>query len=312
MPPRRLSFFHASSRPGLVLLLSAATLQAQAKPVPPTPATTACFDAYPEAQRLRKQGKLRKAQAQLVICSQEDCPGAIRTDCTTWLSEVEKALPSVVIEARDAKGEETAAVRVLVDGELLAERLDGKALALDPGEHTLRFEHAGKTQEQKVLIREGEARRKIDVRFAPAPVASAASSASSAASSAPPPAVSGAPSATAEPGALAGPTGSSSTLGYALGGLGLLALAGSTYFYLDGRGIRADLERDCAPACSPDQVAPLRRRDLFAGVSLGVGVVSLGAAAYLLLRPAPADPAAARVDLAPLPGGAFASYLGSF
>lgn len=309
MLPRRLSFLLASSRPGLVLLLSAAALQAQAKPVPPTPATAACFDAYPEAQRLRKQGKLRKAQAQLVICSQEDCPGAIRSDCTTWLSEVEKALPTVVIEARDAKGEETAAVRVLVDGELLAERLDGKALALDPGEHTLRFEHAGKTQEQKVLIREGETRRKIDVRFAPAPVASASASA---ASSSPPPAVSAASSATVDPSALAGPTGASPTLGYALGGLGLLALAGSTYFYLDGRGIRADLERDCAPACSPDQVAPLKRRDLFAGVSLGVGVASLGAAAYLLLRPAPADPAAARVDLAPLPGGAFASYLGSF
>lgn len=311
MPPRRLSFFLTSSRPGLALLLSAAALQAQAKPVPPTPATTACFDAYPEAQRLRKQGKLRKAQAQLVLCSQEDCPGAIRSDCTAWLAEVEKALPSVVIEARDAKGEETAAVRVLVDGELLAERLDGKALALDPGEHTLRFEHAGKTQEQKVLIREGEARRKIDVRFAPAPVASASASASAAPSS-PPPMASSMSSAAAEPGALVGSSGSSLTLGYALGGLGLLALAGSTYFYLDGRGIRSDLERDCAPACSPDQVAPLKRRDLFAGVSLGVGVASLGAAAYLLLRPAPADPAAARVDLAPLPGGAFASYLGSF
>lgn len=290
----------------LPALLAADTL-AQAKPMPPPPAFAACFDAYPAAQRLRKQGKLREARAQLVLCSQEQCPAEMRSDCGTWLGEVDRAMPSVVIEARDPRGDETAAVRVRIDGVLLAERLDGKAIELDPGEHSFRFEHAGQTQERTLLIREGEARRKIEVRFSAPPAASASASASA---SAPTPAPSSVPPAFSS--SLEGAPRPSPTLGYALGGLGVLALAGSAYFYLDGRGVERDLKRTCAPACSPDQMAPLKRRDLLAGVSLGVGVVSLGAAAYLLLRPAPAEPAAARLDLAPLPGGAFATYQGAF
>jgi hypothetical protein len=288
----------------LPVLLVADTL-AQAKPMPPTPAFAACFDAYPAAQRLRKQGKLREARAQLVLCSQEECPAEVRSDCGTWLGEVDRAMPSVVIEARDPRGDETAAVRVLVDGVLLAERLDGKAIELDPGEHAFRFQHAGQTQERTILIREGEARRKIEVRFSTPPAASASASAS-----APPPPASSLPlEFSSSPEGMPRP---SSTLGYALSGIGILALAGSAYFYLDGRGFESDLKKTCAPACSPDQMAPLKRRDLLAGVSLGVGVVSLGAAAYLLLRPAPAESVAARFELAPLPGGAFATYQGAF
>ena len=45
----------------------------------------------------------------------------------------------MAVHARDAKGEDLTEVRLTIDGETVAERLDGRALTLDPGTHTFRF-----------------------------------------------------------------------------------------------------------------------------------------------------------------------------
>jgi len=47
------------------------------------------------------------------------------------------------VRAEDTTGADTLAVRVTIDGQLLAETLDGKAVPIDPGEHVVRFELAG-------------------------------------------------------------------------------------------------------------------------------------------------------------------------
>ena len=90
----------------------------------------------------RRTGKLIAAQAELITCSQSSCPAAATVDCVQWLREVEQSLPSVVLSARDAGGHEVANLRVLLDGSPLAEAESGRAIPVDPGAHTFRFESA--------------------------------------------------------------------------------------------------------------------------------------------------------------------------
>ena len=102
-----------------------------------------CVSAYEETQSLRKEGQLRKARERVLTCVQESCPAVVRKDCAQWLPEIEASIPTIVFEVRGPSGGETSDVRVFFDGQLLAERLDGKAIAVEPGEHTFRYELIG-------------------------------------------------------------------------------------------------------------------------------------------------------------------------
>lgn len=102
-----------------------------------------CVAAYEKTQTLRDQGKLLDARKQAVVCSAPACPSQAIKDCVQWLAAIDASLPTVVLMALDPAGAETLDVRVTVDGQALAAKLDGKAVALDPGQHVLRFEMAG-------------------------------------------------------------------------------------------------------------------------------------------------------------------------
>jgi hypothetical protein len=116
-----------------------------------------CTAAYDQAQSLRDAHKLREAREQLRICSQSSCTAFIAKDCTQWLDEVERSLPTVVLSAKDGAGRDLLQVRVSVDGQPLVEALDGKAVAIDAGPHTFRFEQAdGASATQQVLVKEGD------------------------------------------------------------------------------------------------------------------------------------------------------------
>lgn len=166
----------------LAMLALAASL-AWGTTTPARADTEACLDAYDGNQRLRRAGELRAARAQLLVCSQTACPDPIRKECMRWLAEVDAAMPSVVFAAQDASGHDLGAVRVEVDGVVVLEKLDGRAIALDPGERTVRWTStSGSTVERRVVIREAQKRRLIEVQFAPEPTVDAASPASSASS----------------------------------------------------------------------------------------------------------------------------------
>jgi len=209
----------------------------------------ACLSSYESAQRLRLETKLRAAKAALVTCARAECPDVLRRDCSRWLGEVEKSLPSVVVAARRGATDVTE-VRVVIDGDIVAESLDGSAITLDPGKHAFRFELDGAPAvERSLLIVAGEKDRAIEVSFeAPADAKQ-----------------------TAAPSAL--PV-------YALGALGVVALGSFAYFGLSSHAKREDLAA-CKGHCPEDDVDEVRREQLVADVSLGVGLVALGAAAYL-------------------------------
>lgn len=121
----------------------------------------ACAKAYEDAQVQRNSGHLKSAQDQLRICVQDQCPDFVRSDCVNWLSEVNSALPTVTFAAVDSSGADLFEVKVSVDGVVVAESLDGRAIELDPGQHQLVFEYQGAKVEQKLLVRQGEKNRVV-------------------------------------------------------------------------------------------------------------------------------------------------------
>ena len=115
---------------------------------------------------MRNHHKLRDARAQLLICSAASCPGDVRDECIRRVGEVNVAMPTIVFEPKDAASSDLSAVKVTMDGAPLAERLEGTALSIDPGEHTFTFDTPGQPPIQKqFVIREGEKDRRERITF---------------------------------------------------------------------------------------------------------------------------------------------------
>ena len=74
-----------------------------------------CAAAYEQTQILRNQGKLTEARAQALTCSAATCSVHATADCVRWLSEIDTAMPTVVVATIDASGVETLAVRVVIE-----------------------------------------------------------------------------------------------------------------------------------------------------------------------------------------------------
>jgi len=127
-----------------------------ADPTPP-PTKLECNDAHTQAQPLRRAGQLRAARRELRTCAAPACPAIVRDECAQWLDEVSRAIPTLVLEAKDQDGNDRSDVRVTLDGQPLLERLDGNAIEIDPGEHDLVFEADGVAPVARhVIIAAGE------------------------------------------------------------------------------------------------------------------------------------------------------------
>jgi hypothetical protein len=262
-----------------------------------------CLQAYSDAQRLRKDGKLIASRAELVRCAQDDCPQVTKADCVPWLREVESATPTLVVLAKDRQGRDTADVKVSIDGAVVAERLDGRSIAVDPGAHLLRFEHGeAPAIEQQLVVQESVKDRQVEVSFA---VAGAAAP-SSAPSTAPQPG-------TDPPSADAGSSSGLTAAGGVLIGLGVVGLGLFATLGLIGQGEVDGYQESCAPtkSCSEDDVESTRSMLVAADVMLGIGLTALTVGLVLVIYDAtsgeesPAPPAAA-VRVQPVSGGAVA------
>jgi len=125
------------------------------------PTTAECLAANEASLAARSQQKLRDARAKLLLCAAPSCPRDVREECTRGVNEINAALPTIVFEAKDDAGADLIAVKVTMDGEVLADRLEGAALPVDPGAHTFAFESAGHSKtEKQFLIREGDKGRR--------------------------------------------------------------------------------------------------------------------------------------------------------
>ncbi len=210
-----------------------------------------CYAEYESAQVERQAGRLRNARASLLLCSSNACPSVVQADCVEWLEQVTKSLPTVVLAARVGRRDEFN-VQVTMDGQPLTSRLDGKAMPIDPGAHTFRFELPPYPPiEERVLVAVGEKERSIAALFD-----------------------NGEGTADGKPKPGVDEYRPVPKLVYVFGGVALAGLGGFTYFGLTGKGERSDLMNSCAPFCSDSQISPVKTKLLLADISLGIAVAS--------------------------------------
>jgi hypothetical protein len=283
----------ASSKLAVCLLLLSAPGTARA-------VEDTCAKAYETAQELRADGLLRAARDVLRMCVRQSCLPFIRNDCSKWLGEVDIALPSVVFAVRMA-GRDLEQVTVSCDEELLVERLDGRAVPMDPGKHVCRFESDGAQAGQiDIVIAEGHKNRVIQVDLqpvappeppptpatatataatrAPAPIAAAAL-----APARPPPSLIRKPAEAPVPPPLDPAKDPRKRLTVALAAASVAGVGSFVALGLRGLLHERDLSTSCAPACPTRDVRAIRINYLLADIGLGVGLASGAAAAYLLL-----------------------------
>jgi len=215
------------------------------------PTKTQCIDANEAAQPLRKTGKLRAAEEKLLLCVRASCPAVVRDDCAQRLTELRAAEPTVVFSVRDEAEHDLTAVRVTMDGTEIATKLDGSAIAVDPGEHLFTFESEGRLKEARSLMlnegNKGRAERIVLV----APVVE---------SSAPPPPPVAEPMAPSEP--PPAPLGRTQRqIGIALGGVGLAGVVVSSIFGIAAKSLYDHaFTTECGSSVmlkNPDQCLPL-------------------------------------------------------
>ncbi len=259
-----------------------------------------CIAAAEQSQPLRRDGKLLAGRRLLIACSRPECPSVVRTDCTKWLADLDALVPSVVVRAVDSMGADVLGVLVSVDGARLPPMPEGRELEIDPGTHTLRFEHEGSPAiEQQVVLRESERHRILTVSFVAAAISG----------STPAPSVALAPS-------TEGPAsgGRSQVLPIALMGAGGVGLAVASYFWLAGLSDRSSMASGCATThtCPQSQIDSARGKLVAGDVVGGAGIVAAAIGAGLLVFGSSAAPSPSPVAIEPVLGGARIDVRGRF
>jgi hypothetical protein len=154
------------------------TLDAQAQvpvEVAPGSASTetvrACIEQHDAAQQARIHERWFEARETLEHCSSERCPLAITADCRTWLDELERAIPTILVIA-EWSSPRASRIELRIDGQPRTLAGTPAAVELLPGNHHLVFESPPYPPvEQDVVVTRGEKNHVVRVRFElPVPV----------------------------------------------------------------------------------------------------------------------------------------------
>jgi hypothetical protein len=221
----------------------------------------ACLTTPVDGQKLQRAGRLLEARERFLACSSKTCPAEVVEDCTRWTRDVEGALPSIVLVARDGAGHDVSGVTASIDGKPPAP-INARAIAVDPGTHRVVFHKQGAADVTvDVLVHEGEKNGKVAASFAPHP---------------------------------APPERHAPAAAFVAAGVGVLGLASFATF--GALGVSGRAARGCDVGCSASDKNVVDTELLVADVSLAITVVALGVATWLYLtRPASAPPRTALV-----------------
>lgn len=279
-----------------------------------SPSKASCAQAYESAQESRAAGQLQETQQRLSLCARPECPSFVQKDCSRWLDEVERELPSIVVKADGL--EPDAAVTVELDGTALTGALEGSAITLDPGRHELVAQSPGRPSVSRVIVaQQGVQNRIVTLDFGvqlPTPAATELDASPSSGS-------------TLRPYAYV-------AWGVGAVGLGAFAVLG-TLGRADERGLKDDCPRAttdpaavapgvCLESSANDRKAIYEREFLLADVGLVTGIVGAATGTVLFILAATESPssdtagaddgAGLRWDLTPRPGGGYATVGGHF
>ena len=252
-----------------------------------------CVRAADAAQEQRTAGKLRDARTSLHTCAREVCPALVRSDCTQWLSEVEASMPTIVIRAQNAHGDDLPNAQIDLDGRRLTDKLEGLPIEVDPGPHVLVWHRGEKSGRQEIIVHTAEKNRTVTLRVDISDAVGA------------PVAADPTPSDDRfRPGAAA----------WIFAGVAVAGAVSFGYFGLRGRSEVSDMRSECAGHCRASQVDAAYEKLLVADISLGAALLSAGVATYLFWSAAtPAKSSSAReVTVSPVVGGIAASWVERF
>jgi len=174
------------------------------------PTMSECLSANESAIQSRADRHLRQSREQSIACAAPSCPREVRAACQTRVAQLSGAIPTVVFEVKDGSGTDLTGVALRMDGQPLVARLDGTAVAVDPGEHIFAFSAPGQpTVEKHFVLYEGALDRHESIVLDTAPVAAV-----------PPPA----------PPASSSGLGARKLVGLTLGGAGVAGIAVGSIF----------------------------------------------------------------------------------
>jgi hypothetical protein len=212
-----------------------------------------CLDAASQGQTLRDAHRLVEARNQFLVCARQECPSVVRKDCTTWVEQAQSSLPTVVPLATDAAGGSLPGVKVSMDGKVLLDKADGRAVEVNPGTHTFTFETADGTKiDLQVVVAEGQKNERVAATIGkPQKAAMALPPPPAFTSAAPTPAAPPAPASTsAERAPGESSSGPWKALGIVTTGVGVVGLGIGTVF-----GVQASNKKSSA-GCTSNSVCP--------------------------------------------------------
>jgi hypothetical protein len=210
------------------------------------------------------------------------------------MSEVNAAMPTVVLGAQDAAGRDIVELTAFVDDADVTAQAKGSAIPVDPGPHRIRYVLPdGRHVEQEFIVREGDKSRSLLLQFPEAPPSVVV---------APPPPPAEPPRSIS----LDRADITAAAVGYAVTlGTGILG----SYYLAHEISETHQLSAYCAGGvCAPgtaanatlaSNVSTINEHRAIAGASLGVSAASLGVATYFLI----ARPLAREGSAPPSTGG---------
>jgi hypothetical protein len=280
---------------------------------------TTCASAWRDAKSLIKSGQLRQAKSSMLRCAVAACGARLRQECAQRVAEIEGEIPTIVPVVKDSGGNPLTELKMMMDGELVADKIDGRAVAVDPGPHQFTFEgKRGVLASYKTVILKGQRNRTMEVTLGAwgrEPVVK---------TRVPPgflaPSMKGADTPAFNLVYDEETSGGGTRIGagtYALAAVGALGLAG--YGLTTYQGNRENKRLDlCSPNCSQASVDRIRRMYLVGRISLGVGAAALLGATYLFFTSDSGTSELAmrgpgyRLDVQPAAAGGLATWSGSF
>ena len=254
-----------------------------------------CVDSHRESQTLRRQYRLLESRDRLLECSNTACPAPVRKDCLRWLDEVAIQISSVVVHVDTGDSSQPNNVKVYIDSDLRFESIPSRAIELNPGTYTFRFEVQGRQPiELQVTVAEAEKFKNVTVKYSPPEKSTSVGL--------------GQDNSTQKPISVhfvtptRSPTRPVPTVTYIFAGLSGAAAVNFAIWGLWTQSLKSDLEAKCAPDCAQNFIDRAKTRALVADISLGVSIASLATAAITYFARPEANPPL-DVAVGPLPNG---------
>jgi hypothetical protein len=234
-------------RLGCALLLTGSSAFAQLSP-------TECIQAHAKAQELEGTGRLFEALGEFETCSSSSCPKLIQKDCKVLRKTVEEAISTLDVVVVEPSGRPPVDYRIELEDREVAPTTLYQNLPVDPGLRHLKVRAPERPATQvSIVVRPKEKHQRVIIQLPPVePLASEMRKASY---------------------VLAG-----------IGGLGILSFTGFAISgYLDEDELKGR-PRTVSRRSDYQLADTMRTKYLIADVSLGISLVSLGAATYLWLK----------------------------